>query len=145
MHDAGKIMVGLVVFLGVVASPAWYRSVEGGEGAPPDLKTAMAQESCVAPTDYMRSFHMDLLNDWRDEAVRDGDRTYVGLGGKIYDKNLASTCIRSCHSSRREFCDRCHEYVGAEPYCWECHDHPPGEAVTGADGRDPGSAAGARG
>jgi hypothetical protein len=53
--------------------------------------------------------------------VRDGDRVYVGLGGVEYDKSLGGTCLESCHSNREEFCDRCHEYVGEEVSCWECH------------------------
>jgi len=86
-----------------------------------ELKIDGESPVCVAETSYMRTLHMDLLNDWRDEAVRDGDRVYVGLGGVEYDKSIAGTCLESCHSNREEFCDRCHQYVGAEVSCWECH------------------------
>lgn len=121
MHDAGKVMVGLLVFLAVVASPAWYQALEGEVTGPPDLQIESESPVCVAATAYMRSLHMDLLNDWRDEAVRDGDRIYVGLQGVKYEKSIGATCLGSCHANQEEFCDRCHEYVGAEVYCWGCH------------------------
>lgn len=123
MHDAGKITAGLVVFLALVTSPVWYQAARGAETGPPDLGSASKGEGCVESGKYMRSLHMDLLNVWRDEAVRDGDRIYVGLGGKEYDKSLSRTCL-DCHTSKEAFCDRCHEYVGAEPYCWDCHGEP---------------------
>jgi hypothetical protein len=34
MHDAGKIVLGLGVFTGLVTGPAWYAAGRGG-GAPP--------------------------------------------------------------------------------------------------------------
>jgi cytochrome c len=126
MRDTGTVVAGLVVFLAVVTSPVWYHSVKGEESAPLELKTPSDSEECVAPVEYMRAFHMDLLNDWRDEAVRDGDRIHIGPSGKVYEKSLTGGCI-GCHSERKEFCGRCHEYVGADPYCWDCHGDP-GEA-----------------
>ena len=120
MHDGGKVTAGLAVFLALVTLPIWYQAARGAETKPPKLAIVADSEECVAPSQYMRVLHMDLLNVWRDEAVRDGDRIYVGLGGKEYEKSLAGTCM-SCHSSKEEFCDRCHDYVGAEPYCWDCH------------------------
>ena len=69
-----------------------------------------------------------VLTSIGDEAVRTSDTTYVGLDGKSYEKNLAGTCLGECHSDKDEFCDSCHEYVGAEPYCWDCHGSP-GDAL----------------
>jgi len=121
MHDAGKIIVGLAVFLAIATSPLWYHALSGANPTPPQFPVVGESQSCVEPTPYMRTFHMDLLDRWRDEAVRDGDRTYIGLGEKAYEKTLLGTCVNACHSNRDEFCDRCHEYVGATPYCWDCH------------------------
>jgi hypothetical protein len=120
MHDAGKITVGLVIFLAIVTVPVWYQAARGAEPGAPELEMPADAEECVEPGRYMRALHMDLLNVWRDEAVREGERSYVGAGGKVYEKSLTGTCM-GCHSSQEAFCDRCHEYVGAEPYCWECH------------------------
>ena len=133
MHDAGKVLSGLVVFLAIVASPMWYQALKGEPGGPPDLKVESESPVCVATTAYMRSLHMDLLNDWRDEAVRDGDRIYVGLEGVEYEKSIGGTCLGSCHANQGEFCDRCHDYVGAEVYCWDCHAEQKTDAVVVMD------------
>jgi len=47
----------------------------------------------------------------------------VGFDVREHEKSLTGTCL-SCHSSKEAFCNRCHEYVGADPYCWECHIDP---------------------
>jgi hypothetical protein len=116
MHDAGKIVTGLVVFLAVVTSPLWYRLVVGGDAAPPELAAPSEGKQCVESTPYMRTLHMDLLNAWRDESHRAPD-------GQVYDKSLTGTCLR-CHANKAEFCDRCHGYAAVQPYCWECHVDP---------------------
>ncbi|NIW24446.1 MAG: cytochrome C, partial [Gammaproteobacteria bacterium] len=115
MHDAGKVLAGLVVFLAIATSPMWYHAASGADAKPPELSISAASQQCLAPTEYMRAFHMDMLDAWRDEAVRTSDTTYVGLDGKSYEKNLAGTCLGECHADKDQFCDRCHEYVGAEP------------------------------
>ena len=121
MHDAGKVLAGLVVFLAIATAPAWYHALTGSATAAPELSISSDSQQCLADTAYMRTYHMDMLDDWRDEAVRTSDTTYVGLDGKTYEKSLAGTCLGDCHSNREQFCDRCHEYVGAEPFCWDCH------------------------
>ena len=126
MHDAGKVLAGLVVFLAITTSPAWYHALSGSETGAPAFTFASESQQCLAPTPYMRAFHMDMLDAWRDEAVRTSDTTLIGLDGKRYEKSLAGTCLGDCHSNKDEFCDRCHEYVGAEPYCWDCHGSPGG-------------------
>jgi hypothetical protein len=134
MHDAGKVIAGLVVFLAIATSPISYQWAKGAVPGTPELNISPEYETCVAPTQFMRSLHMDLLDDWRDEAVRDGDRTYVAFDGKAYEKSLARTCLGSCHSKQDEFCDRCHEYVGARPYCWDCHAQKKVHAAMELDG-----------
>jgi hypothetical protein len=64
---------------------------------------------------------MDLLDNWRAEAVRTSDRIHIASDGKQYDKSLTGTCM-TCHSNREKFCDRCHEYAGVDVFCWGCHD-----------------------
>jgi hypothetical protein len=123
MHDTGKVIAGLVIFLAIVTSPMWYRLVKGGKAGAPELQVVKNSKQCVAATSYMRVHHMNLLNEWRDEAVRDGNRTYVGLGGVKYTKSLRGTCM-GCHTSRVEFCSRCHQYAGVKLQCWDCHVAP---------------------
>jgi hypothetical protein len=123
MYDGGKIVTGLVIFLALVTLPVWYQAARGAETGLPELAAATGGKECVAPTEYMLVYHMDMLNGWKDQAVRNGDRLYIGLGGREYWKSLNGTCL-GCHSSREAFCDRCHGYMGAEPYCWACHGKP---------------------
>jgi len=32
-----------------------------------------------------------------------------------------------CHTDKAKFCDRCHNYVGVTPNCWDCHVEPKGK------------------
>lgn len=120
MHDAGKIIVGLGIFAGLVSAPVWYSRTHGKNAAPELAKPTTEQTTCIEPTAYMRASHMDLLNNWRDAVVRTGNHTYVASDGKKYEMSLTGTCLQ-CHSEPSKFCNRCHEYAGVEPYCWDCH------------------------
>jgi len=125
MRDRPIIITALVVFLAVVTLPFWYNLARGQTARAPELKLPGAQLQCVAPVEYMRSSHMELLNDWRDQAVRRNLRRVTAFNGKVYRISLTNTCLALCHTSKAEFCDRCHNYSGAgTPYCWDCHNEP---------------------
>ena len=66
---------------------------------------------------------MQLLNQWRDSVVRNGDRIYVNAENKEFTMSLQNTCM-NCHSNKKDFCDKCHNYIGVKPYCWGCHIAP---------------------
>ncbi len=123
MYDSGKILTGLFIFVLFVTFPIWYN--HGDAGAVPKLeKAANNATQCVRPVDEMRSKHMQLLNQWRDEVLRTGDRSFVvEVGGKKYQKSLMNTCMK-CHTSKKKFCDECHDYASVSPYCWDCHVAP---------------------
>lgn len=123
MNDYGRVILGLVVFLVVITFPFWYGILSAGDVAAPELKLPSGEENCVESKEYMRALHMDLLNRWRDAVVRDGERIYVSTSGREYRMSLTGTCL-GCHTSRADFCDQCHTYVGAENYCWSCHVEP---------------------
>lgn len=120
MADTGKILLGLAIFLGLVSFPIWFTGLSGELGARPTLELPKGETKCVESTEYMRHWHMDLLNTWRDEVVREGKRIYVAEDGTRYEMSLTRTCL-DCHTSKEKFCDRCHNYVGEDPYCWDCH------------------------
>ena len=124
MYDGGKIIVGLIVVLGLLLFPFWYNAGKAAK-APDPVLTARAQELkvCVAETPYMRTSHMHLLDRWRHEVVRDGARYYTSPDGKVYYKSLQVTCM-DCHDNKSKFCDQCHDYMGVNPYCWDCHIEP---------------------
>jgi hypothetical protein len=123
MFDTGKIIVGLVVFLILITFPVWYNVAKGKATYVPDLEKPATADRCVAATDYMTAHHMDLLNDWRDRVVRKGERIYVDSYGTKYEMSLTNTCL-SCHTNKDKFCDKCHNYMGVSPYCWDCHVDP---------------------
>lgn len=126
MYDSGKIIAGLIIFVGLFTSPIWYDISNGKEALKEPnlvLPTKENQQECIRSASYMRSYHMEMLNDWRYEVVREGKRNFVSNNGKTYDMSLTKTCL-NCHSNKAQFCDQCHDYVGVSPYCWECHLEP---------------------
>ena len=126
MYDARKIIIGLVIFLCLVTFPVWYVLASEIAASVPELEIVTAEENCVESVPYMRAKHMDLLNDWRQSVVREGDRTYISSSGREYNKSLTGTCLE-CHSNKAEFCGRCHDYAGVKPSCWGCHIVPEGD------------------
>ncbi len=123
MYDSGKIIIGLIIFAGIFTSPFWYDLSGGKEALKAPvlvLPTKADQQVCVNTLEYMRADHMVLLNDWRYEVVRLGDRTYQSPDHKEFNMSLTGTCL-NCHANSAQFCDQCHSYIGETPYCWECH------------------------
>ncbi|NGZ28560.1 MAG: Hdr-like menaquinol oxidoreductase cytochrome c subunit [Magnetococcales bacterium] len=97
--------VAVFVVLATLASiPGW---------SAPELQKPQGKE-CIRPTDWMRRNHMDFLKDRREDTVRQAVRL---------PKESLLTC-QTCHQSREKFCDRCHDYVGVKPDCFECHVYP---------------------
>jgi len=126
MRNKTRIVIGLVVFLGFITFPIWYNMVSGEESQPPEIVLPADETQCVMDADYMRTEHMQLLMDWRDEVVRYKQRIFTAEDGRRFDKSLTRTCL-GCHANKAEFCDRCHNYLGVTPYCWNCHVDPKGE------------------
>ena len=124
MYNKGIIVAGLVIFVIIITFPFWYNL---GKAAPaPELvltDKAKSAKACVGEKAYMKAEHMQLLNVWRDEVVRDAKRIYVNSSGKEFNMSLSNTCL-DCHSNKAEFCDRCHNYASVSPYCWDCHIYP---------------------
>lgn len=123
MYDKGKVLGGLAVFLCLASFPVWY-SAASGKAAPYAGPVLPASENkCVESTQYMKEYHMQLLQQWRTSVVRDGVYTYTASDNSTYDINLTGNCLK-CHSNKAEFCDSCHNYTGVSPNCWECHNIP---------------------
>ena len=130
MGDKIRIFAGLIVFLALVAFPIWY-TLGIAEDAPApsfpsDLELPQNSSQCVKDKEYMIANHMDLLNQWRDEVVRQGDNTPVEIDGKQCEKSLTKGCMH-CHTSRENFCAKCHNYADVQPTCWDCHLEPRGD------------------
>ncbi len=151
MYDGGKIIAGLIIGVGLLMSPFFFNLGKAAKAPTPEL-TEKAREAgqCVAPKPYMQAWHMQLLDEWRHTVVREElrytgeesgdlptrllsdmreilsgntDAFYDAGAEKIYYKSLQTTCL-DCHDNKSQFCDQCHEYVGLDPYCWDCHIEP---------------------
>jgi len=119
MYDSGKIIPGLAIFVLIMTFPIWYNHGDAGEVPKPE-KTTVSKQCVIKDTTEMRTSHMQLLNQWRDEVLRTGDRAFFEVEGKMYQKSLQNACIK-CHASKKKFCDTCHLYSSVSPYCWDCH------------------------
>lgn len=131
IYNANRIIPGLAIFLVMITLPLWYNLGRATPAPEPKIDTpviqAMAEKQCILPKAEMRTGHMQLLNDWRTEVVRNNNRVYVAPDGKKYNMSLQNECMK-CHSNKTQFCDSCHNYAGlstqSTPYCWTCHIAP---------------------
>jgi hypothetical protein len=123
MYDGGKIIAGVIIGLILLTFPIWYTA--GGAPAKPEVKLPVKEKECVESGAYMKTKHMQLLDLWRDSVVRVAQRSYTAPNGRKFDMSLQNTCMTAdCHAKKTEFCDRCHNYTGVVPYCWDCHIPP---------------------
>jgi hypothetical protein len=122
MSNKAAVCIGLALFGGVATLPFW---LPGARRPMPQPVLKAGLTECVESAEYMRANHMLLLDAWRNSVVREGNRRYVNAAGKPFEKSLERTCL-DCHSNKAEFCDRCHQSVAVQPYCWNCH-FAPGE------------------
>ena len=122
MFDGGKIIFGLVVFLGLATFPFWYAPAAGASDALLKLTPPIKGEQCVESKDFMRKEHMQLLKEWRNSVVREGVRMYTSrdFPSQTHEISLNGTCL-NCHEDKAGFCDKCHAYMDVSPNCWDCH------------------------
>ena len=124
MYDGGKIIVGLIIGIGLFMSPFFYNAGKAAKAPNPELtEKAKEAKTCMREKDYMTTSHFTMLDNWRHEVVRSGERYYKRSDGEIFYKSLQLTCM-DCHSNKTKFCDQCHNYMSVNPYCWDCHIAP---------------------
>ncbi|MHC4672929.1 MAG: sulfate reduction electron transfer complex DsrMKJOP subunit DsrJ [Planctomycetota bacterium] len=112
-------VIVLVIVVLIVLFPFAYSVI--GSAFTPDNQNSQPfiekpdekYKECVRDTEYMRIHHMDLLNQIRDEVVREGKKAEIGL----------DNCWE-CHTSKERFCDRCHNIVNLQVGCFNCHHYP---------------------
>ena len=120
MFEKVSIGFGLFIFIVFMTFPFWY-NVGSAAYIRPKLEMPKNQTVCVRSAEWMRKEHMQLLNEWRDQSVREGIHEYTNKEtGKTYHMSLTKTCM-DCHDNKEAFCDRCHNSVSVKPYCWDCH------------------------
>jgi len=118
-------ILGIIILLPLGASIVGFAF--GGRAEVPDVFLEKADpqwESCVQDAGYMRFYHMDFLNEIREDVVRKGIKGGVTLAG-----------CGDCHRNRVEFCDRCHEAASVILDCFGCHFYPETDAERVAGGR----------
>lgn len=129
MYNKGTVLIGLAIFVFLVTFPFWFNGLTSGKTDYPEpVIVAEAGTECVLPAAEMRDKHMVILDQWRDEVLRDGKRESITVGGKEYRKGLQMACMQ-CHTNEETFCVDCHDYASVSPYCWDCH-LTPAEQVT---------------
>lgn len=140
IYDRNKVILGLLIFFAVITLPLWKNLGTIIPAPQPKLDTPAIQQlaekdrKCVADTAFMRNNHMQMLVDWRDDVVRNGNRIYTAPGGKKFNASLSNTCME-CHSNKSQFCDQCHNYVAVAPNCWGCHLDKEKKTLARAEGK----------
>ncbi len=124
MYNKKYILAGIAIFIVMFTSPFWL-NFGSDDYTGPKLATPAGVTECIESKEYMIANHMTILNEWRDEALREGKREYVATNGKKWVISLQNTCME-CHANKEEFCDACHDTNSVDPYCWDCHVAPRG-------------------
>ncbi len=112
----GRVGVAYWMVLILTLATVWGMPLPGtaaGTAGGPELQ-APAGKPCVREPEWMRRNHMEFLKHKRELTVREGVR--------IRDESLLACA--TCHTSHEQFCDRCHQYVGVDPNCFQCHNYP---------------------
>lgn len=124
MFNAKYIWPGIIIFVVLFSSPFWL-NIGSGNYTRPEVALPATEKECIEPREYMAAEHMQMLDSWRDMALREEKREYVSTSGKVWEVSLQNTCMR-CHANKVEFCDKCHNSNSVDPYCWDCHVEPRG-------------------
>lgn len=122
MYNAKAVIIGIIIFVVIFSSPFWLGWI-GQDYTKTGVVLPKNETTCIENTEFMRAQHMRLLNEWRDQALREENRVYVSaLTGKKFNISLQNTCTSSgCHNNYKEFCEKCHVANSVYPYCWTCH------------------------
>jgi hypothetical protein len=124
MYNAKAVILGILVFVALSTSPFWSSFI-GRDYKTTDIALPKDEKDCLENVEFMRSQHMRLLNEWRDEALRNENRAYIASDGKKWVVSLQNTCLK-CHNNYEDFCQKCHVANSVYPYCWTCHIIPKG-------------------
>jgi hypothetical protein len=122
MKSSKLLWMVMVAALSFIAVLNVFRNGEAETPQKPVARvSAIDSTKCIAPKEFMRANHMQVLNAWEKSVVRKGDRVHIASNGSRFQKSL-STCL-GCHNNRL-FCYNCHSYANVKPKCWNCHLSP---------------------
>lgn len=107
------LCLGLVVAWGTAAA----------EHGVPGTAKADSLDACVAPTDFMRRNHFELITHQRGitvhQGIRDTDNSLAGCVDCHVRKDASGQHVAI--DAPGEFCAACHEFTGATLDCFTCH------------------------
>jgi hypothetical protein len=114
----------VAVSLAVILFPLGYSVVSAPFSHGAEQPEPASGDYCLGSIDpaYMRFHHMELLQQARDEIVREGKTGDIMCEGRSVEVKLEN-CWQ-CHPSRERFCNRCHVAVNLYPNCFRCHYDP---------------------
>ena len=69
LYNAKAVTVGIVAFLVVCTSPFWA-GFGSSDYTSPKVSLPKDAKECIEDTAFMKAEHMQLLNEWRDQALR---------------------------------------------------------------------------
>jgi len=117
-----SVAIFAIVALGpFVINTATGHLLKGVDG--PNPTPAMSGDECLRPADEMRAHHMNYLHSVMD-SMRHMWASGIDMGEASIETDFSFDKCQECHPTRGDFCDRCHDFVGVVPKCWECHDYP---------------------
>lgn len=119
LYNKNSVCLGIVILVIVLTAPFWV-GLFGQNYTQTGITIPKETKDCIENVEFMRTQHMRLLNEWRDEALRKENRTYVAKDGRKWEISLQNTCLK-CHTNYQGFCEKCHLSNSVSPYCWTCH------------------------
>ena len=99
-------------------SRRFYLEIPGEKGRRPELVVIEGAKDYVANT----LLSLPVIGPARN-LVSQEDNTLNTGEATMVEMSLQNTCM-ACHTSKKEFCDQCHNYANVTPFCWDCHVEP---------------------
>ena len=136
----GRTLAGVAVLSVLLTGANDLRAAEAGAGVPVPKPPKGRGEECVTETDYIRRYHMVLLDHQRDDTVHDGIRTKQFSLKECIDCHAVKGAdgVPVGYGDSAHFCRSCHDYAAVAIDCFECHaSKPQGSAsATGTGGAE---------
>ncbi len=134
MARVRSVALALAALIAGAAAVGFALAEESAGRTPEPVIPKGKGDHCVRDTDFMRRYHMVMLERQRDETVHEGVR-----GGDFSIKG----CV-NCHAvagpdgqpvsyaDSKHFCRTCHDYESVKIDCFECHASKPEREKTAA-------------
>ena len=117
------LVLVLVVLVGLSGVPDASGNEGGADRVPMPVIARGQGDSCVDDPDFLRRYHMTVLQREHDKAQ------LTGMPGEKYSLKECVACHAVMGSNGRpvtadspeHFCRTCHDYVAVKIDCFDCH------------------------